>query len=74
MKTTGVQPSNPQCCASHPVKLPQLESYLLRALHFTTEFIILTEFFNTTLEDFDNMEDYVNKVNDLLNSLESEGI
>ncbi|KAJ5767425.1 hypothetical protein N7533_000008 [Penicillium manginii] len=41
---------------------------------FTTEFLVLKEFFNTTLGDFDTMEQYLNKVKLLINDLKSKDI
>ena len=41
---------------------------------FTTEFLICKDFFSTTLQEFDSMEAYLNKVKELLNSLSSHEI
>src|ERR1700761_2111821 len=41
---------------------------------FTTEYLILKEFFNTNLSDFDSMENYLNKVKLLADDLKSKDI
>ena len=41
---------------------------------FTTEFLTLKEFFNTSLEDFDSMEEYLFKVKALVDDLKSKNI
>lgn len=41
---------------------------------FTTEYLILKEFFNTSLEGFDSMENYLNKVKLLIDDLRSKEI
>lgn len=41
---------------------------------FTTEFLTLKEFFNTSLDDFDSMEEYLFKVKALVDDLKSKDI
>src|SRR3569623_666906 len=41
---------------------------------FTTEYLILKEFFNTDLQSFDSMENYLNKVKYLADDLKSKDI
>lgn len=41
---------------------------------FTTEYLILKDFFNTTLEEYDTMEEYLNKVKQLTEDLKTNNI
>ena len=41
---------------------------------FTTEFLTLREFFDTSLENFDSMEEYIHKVTVLMDDLEGKEI
>ena len=41
---------------------------------FTTEFLILKEFFNTKLDEYNSMENYLNKVKSLVDDLRSKDI
>lgn len=41
---------------------------------FTTEFLTMKDFFNTTLEEFDSMEEYLHKVKTLVDDLRAKEI
>jgi hypothetical protein len=41
---------------------------------FTTEYLTLKDFFNTTLDDFQSMEEYLNKVKALVDDLKGKDI
>ena len=41
---------------------------------FTTEYLTLKEFFNTSLEEYNSMEEYLNKVKTLVNNLKGKEI